>query len=167
MQFTHEASATVDGPPHLVLADWSDVSRLPRILSHVRATAIGDADDLGRMVIMLDGSHIEFAAQRTMCDRETICWQNLGHDDFEYILTVAVHPADHGGSHVHVNCCYDPPGFLTDILETLGFSRTFQRGLEADLQGYSECFHKHPCGLLSLPPDGAPGRALRALGIAE
>jgi uncharacterized membrane protein len=166
MQFTHEASATVDAPPHLVLADWSDVGRLPCILTHIRAIAPGEAEDLGRLVIMLDGSHIEFAAQRTMCDRETICWQNLGHEDFEYILTVQVRPVEHG-AHVHINCCYDPPGFLTDILETLGFSRTFQRILEADLRRYAECFHKHPCGLLSLPPGGAPGKALKALGITE
>lgn len=164
MQFTHETTATVDGPPHVVTADWSDVSRLPRILTHVRATVAGDAEDLGRMVIMLDGSHIEFAAQRTMCDRETICWQNLGHADFEYILTVSVRPSGRG-SIVHVNCCYDPPGMLTDILERLGFSHTFQRDLEADLKRYASAFQSHPGTLISLPPDGAPGNALRALGI--
>lgn len=166
MQFTHEASATVDGPPHMVLEDWADVSRLPCLLSHVRATAAGDAADIGRMVIMLDGSHIEFAAQRTMCDRETVCWQNLGHDEFDYILTVGLRPVEKG-THITVHCCYDPPGFLTDLLEKLGFSRIFQRDLDGDLRRYAESFQKHPCGLLSLPPDGAPGKALRALGIAE
>jgi uncharacterized membrane protein len=163
--FTHESTVTVHGNSHTALSQWSDISCLPQILTHVRATARGEHDDLGRMVIMLDGSHLEFAAQRTMFDRETICWQNLG-EDFEYILTIAVHPVLHGTS-VSVNCSYNPPGFLTELLEKLGFSRTFQHDLERDLKQYAETFHKHPFGLMSLPPDGAPGTALRALGMSE
>ena len=165
MQFNHEATVTVDGPTQAVLNQWSDITCLPQILSHIRATARGEVDDIGRMVIVLDVRHLEFAAQRTMCDRETICWQNLGHD-FEYVLTVSAH-ATQDGTLVRVNCCYDPPGILTDLLETLGFSQTFQRQFEQDLKTYGETFHRQPYAALSLPPDGAPGKALRALGITE
>jgi uncharacterized membrane protein len=166
LQFTHEITVTVDGPAHSVLADWSDVTCLPQILTHVRATARADAPDLGRIIIMLDGSHIEFAAQRTMCDSETICWQNLGNE-FEYVLTMSVHAEGHG-SRITVNCCYDPPGFLTDVIERFGFSTSFEDQLGSDLKRYAETFHRFPHGhLASIPGGGAPGRALRAIGITD
>ncbi|MGO8670056.1 MAG: hypothetical protein ACLQVD_01605 [Capsulimonadaceae bacterium] len=161
MQFTHESAIVVPGAVDLVHADWSDITCLPQILTHVRATAVGDSDDLGRMVILLDGNHIEFDVQRTMCDSSIICWQNLG-TEVDYILTVSLSPADQD-ARVVVNCTYDPHGILPDILETLGLSHTFQHDLENDLKRYADV----RAGAQSCPPSGvAPGIALHTLGMA-
>ena len=136
MQFSHEATVTVDAPLCDVWAHWMDIYRLPRYLSHLRATAPSETDeDLARLVIVLDGRHIEFAAQRTMCHDDTICWQSLG-PTFLYLLTVSLAPT-RDGTHVTLHVAYDPPGFLPDIAESLGLSRTFRRTLESDLHLYA------------------------------
>lgn len=137
MQFTHEASVTVEAPARDVRRHWDDVHHLPRYLTHLRATAPGDDDDLARLVIVLDGRHIEFAAQRTVCADETLCWQSLG-PTFLYVLTVTIEQAKSGGTRVHINVAYDPPGFLPDIAESLGLAKTFRRTLENDLRRYAK-----------------------------
>lgn len=136
MQFTHEATVTVDAPAHDVRRHWQDVHHLPRYLTHLRATAPSDDEDLARLVIILDGRHIEFAAQRTMCADETICWQSIG-PTFLYVLTVTIEAARSGGTRVHVNVAYDPPGFLPDIAESLGVAKSFRRTLQDDLRRYA------------------------------
>jgi uncharacterized membrane protein len=141
MQFSHETSVTVDACAREVWEHWLDIHRLPRYLSHVRATAPSDGDDdLARLVIILDGRHIEFAAQRTMCSDDTLCWQSLG-PTFLYLLTVSLTPT-HGGTQVTVTVAYDPPGFLPDIAESLGLSRSFRRTFETDLRRYAKSLQR-------------------------
>ncbi len=138
MRFSHEATVTVDAPLHEVRAHWADIHRLPHHLSHLRATAPSDTDDdLARLVIVLDGRHLEFAAQRTMCDDDTLCWQSLG-PAFLYLLTVGMTPAGDDGTQVTLHVAYDPPGFLPDIAESLGLSKGFRRTLESDLKRYAK-----------------------------
>ncbi len=136
MQFTHEAQISVEAPCGDVWDDWSQVHHLPQFLSHLRGTAAGDEPDLARLVIALDGRHLEFAAQRTMCDRETVCWQSLG-PNFLYVLTVCVSACRDGKTAVSVVVAYDPPGFLPDIAESLGRSKVFRAALEDDLRRYA------------------------------
>ncbi len=135
MQFTHEACVTVQASARSVYHHWTEASELPRHLSHIRAVAAGDAEDLARLVIVLEGRHLEFAAQRTMCDDDTICWQSLG-EVFLYVLTVSIKPTS-DGTIVTVTTAYDPPGFLPDLLETMGLGKVFQRVLDADLNRYA------------------------------
>lgn len=139
MEFTHESTVVVDAPISAVYADWTSAGTLPHILSHVRATCQSDADDLARLVIMLDGHHIEFAAQRTMCCESSVCWQSLG-DDFYYVLCVCFEADDYGRTKLTAHVTYDPPGFLPDIFETLGLARVFRRGLDEDMKRYGGCF---------------------------
>ncbi len=143
MQFTHEAAIVMDASPRDVYSHWADIRALPQRLSHLRATATTpDADDIARLVIVLDGRHIEFSAQRTMCDDHTLCWQSLG-DHFLYLLTIALAPHDDGQTYVTVTVAYDPPGFLPDIAESLGRRKLFKRALDADLRRYAD-FCRHP-----------------------
>ena len=137
MQFTHEVTFTVASPWQEVWGDWADIHALPRFLSHVRATAPGNGDDLARLVILLDGHHVEFAAQRTMCAEQTLCWQSLG-ELFLYVLTLRVETTCEGGTQLAVTVAYDPPGFLPDIAEALGRSRVFKQTLENDLRRYAQ-----------------------------
>lgn len=139
MQFSHEAQVSVDAPRGDVWEDWSDVHHLPKFLSHLRGTAAGSEADLARLVIALDGRHLEFAAQRTMCESETVCWQSLG-PNFLYVLTVCVSPCRGNKTSVTVMVAYDPPGFLPDIAESLGRSKVFRTALEDDLRRYA---HSH------------------------
>ena len=149
MQFSHEASVTVEAGLRDARAYWDDIHSLPRLLSHVRGTAPGDADDLARLVIVLDGRHIEFAVQRTMCSDDTICWQSLG-PTFLYLLSISIHPERGGGTRVTVNVAYDPPGFLPDIAESLGTSKVFRRALESDLRRYAQSLRRQEHGALAL-----------------
>ena len=87
MQFTHEVTLTADAPWRDVWAEWNDVRALPRLLSHVRAAAPGDHEDLARLVIALEGRHLEFAVERTMCADRTLCWQSVGAL-FLYVLSL-------------------------------------------------------------------------------
>ncbi len=136
MQFTHEAQISVDAPCKDVWEDWSNVHHLPQFLTHLRGTAVGSEADLARLVIALDGRHLEFAAQRTLCEGETVCWQSLG-PSFLYVLTVCVAPCVDGKTAVTVVVAYDPPGFLPDIAEALGRSKVFRAALEDDLRNYA------------------------------
>ncbi len=136
MQFTHEAQISVEAPCGDVWEDWSNVHHLPQFLSHLRGTAKGPEADLARLVIALDGRHLEFAAQRTMCESETLCWQSLG-PSFLYVLTVTVSPCQGNKTSVTVMVAYDPPGFLPDIAESLGRSKVFRAALEDDLRRYA------------------------------
>jgi len=149
MQFSHEASVTVEASLRDARAHWGDVHGLPRLLSHVRGTAPGDTDDLARLVIVLDGRHIEFAVERTMCSDDTLCWQSLG-PTFIYLLSISVQPERGGGTRVTVNVAYDPPGFLPDIAESLGTSKLFRRALEADLRRYAQSLRRQERGALAL-----------------
>jgi len=137
MRIAHEASIAVAAPVPKVWAHWSEITRLPLLLSHLRATALDDCADLARLVIVLDGRHIEFAAQQTMKTDETICWQSLG-DTFLYVLSVSVRADSAEQSALTVNVAYDPPGFLPDIAESLGTRRTFRKTLDRDLKRYAE-----------------------------
>jgi len=139
MQFTHEAQISVEAPCGDVWDDWSSVHHLPQFLSHLRGTAVGPEDDLARLVIALDGRHLEFAAQRTMCESETVCWQSLG-PSFLYVLTVCVAPCHDGKTAITVVVAYDPPGFLPDIAESLGRSKVFRAALEDDLRRYARAY---------------------------
>ena len=136
MQFTHEVALTLASPPHAVWNDWADIHALPRLLSHVRATAAGEGDDTARLVIVLDGHHVEFAAERTMCAAQTLCWQSSG-DLFLYVLNLRLETASEGQTEFILTIAYDPPGFLPDIAESLGRSRKFRQTLEADLLRYA------------------------------
>ncbi|MDQ2687355.1 MAG: SRPBCC family protein [Armatimonadota bacterium] len=149
MQFSHEASVTVDAGLRDARAHWDDIHSLPRLLSHLRGTAPGDTDDLARLVIVLDGRHIEFAVERTMCSDDTICWQSMG-PTFIYLLSLAFHPERGGGTRVTVNVAYDPPGFLPDIAETFGTSKLFRRALESDLRRYAQSLRRQERGALVL-----------------
>ena len=136
MQFTHQATQTVDAPWRDVWAEWNDLQALPRLLSHVRAAAPGGHEDLARLTILLEGRHLEFAAERTMCADRTLCWQSLG-EMFLYVLSLRLEPPKKGsGVMLTLSVAYDPPGFLPDIAESLGLSRRFGRELDADLRRY-------------------------------
>lgn len=149
MQFTHEARAVVSLPVRDVWAHWSDVQRFPRYLSHLRGTAASESEeDIVRLVIILDGRHIEFAAQRTMCDDYTICWQSLG-PTFLYVLSISL-ASTSDGTEVNITVAYDPPGFLPDIAESLGFSRSFKQILETDLHRYANSFRHGEYGVLAM-----------------
>lgn len=137
MQFTHEIARHAPAGWEALWADWNDVSALPRRLSHVRAVACAESEDLARFVIFLDGRHREFAVQRTMCGDRTLCWQSLG-EVFLYVLTLRLEPSGDGATVMTLTVAYDPPGFLPDIAETLGLSRRFRQVLEADLHRYVE-----------------------------
>jgi uncharacterized membrane protein len=136
MQFTHEVCVTVNAPLQEIWPHWADIHYLPRTLSHLRAAALSDEDDLARLIIILDGRHIEFAAQKTMYAGNTICWQSVG-PTFLYVLTVTFAPVRGGGMELRVNVAYDPPGFLPDIAESLGVAKSFRRTLDADLKTYA------------------------------
>ncbi len=136
MQFTHEVALPVRAPWREIWAEWNDVRALPRLLSHVSAAAPGGHEDLAEFAIGLEGRHIEFAAERTMCVDQTLCWQSTG-SLFLYVLSLRLDALpDGGGVTLTVTVAYDPPGFLPDIAESLGFSRRFKRDLEADLRRY-------------------------------
>ena len=135
MQFTHEVRTTVPlAPPH-AQAHWTEADHLPHCVSHVRAALRDTADDLARIVIMLDGRLIEFAAQRTMCAEHTVCWQSLG-PSFLWVLTAQFAPHEMG-TELTVTVAYDPPGFLPDVAEAIGTRKVFRRALEADLKRYA------------------------------
>lgn len=148
MQFTHEVTVMVEASARDVWAHWADVSRLPRLLSHLRATAPGDAEDLARLVIVLDGRHIEFAAERTMCEDHTLCWQSLGAT-FLYVLSADIQPT-RDGTQLTIHVAYDPPGFLPDIAQSLGLTRAFRRTLEADLARYAKTVRRPEQSTLAL-----------------
>ena len=140
MEFNYEATAIVDAPPSVVFSDWASAVKLPHLLTHVRATAQADADDLARLVVMIDGHHVEFAAERTMCCESSICWQSLG-EEFYYVLSLTIEKIDMGRCTITAHVTYDPPGFLYDLFETLGLSRGLGNCLAEDLSRYGASFH--------------------------
>lgn len=135
MQFTHEVTLTVLAPWRDIWAEWNDVRALPRLLSHVRAAAPDDHEDLAHLVICLEGRHLEFSVERTMCADCTLCWQSVGAL-FLYVLSLRLDTLSKGGVTLTLTVAYDPPGFLPDIAESLGLSRKFGRELDADLRRY-------------------------------
>ena len=136
MQFTHEITLTADAPWRTVWAEWNTVHRLPKLLSHVCDARPGDAEDMAYFTVLLEGRQVEFAAQRTMCADQTLCWQSLG-SLFLYVLSLRLEKPKHGsGIALTLTVAYDPPGFLPDIAETLGLSRRFKHELEADFRRY-------------------------------
>jgi uncharacterized membrane protein len=137
MQFTHERSINLDASRRQVRAHWEGADALAGRLSHIRSVAPGPADDLAHFVICLDGRHFEFAAQRTMSDDETFCWQSQG-TEFLYVLCVTLMPAGGDRTRLTVTVAYDPPGFLADIGESFGLGRLFDNTLETDLHRYAE-----------------------------
>ena len=136
MQFTHEVTATHASPSEAVWEDWASIHALPRFMSHVRAVAAGEGEDTARLVILLDGSYVEFAVERTMCASQTLCWQSLG-ETFLYVLSLRLETASERETEIILSVAYDPPGFLPDIAESLGRGRKFKQTLEADLQRYA------------------------------
>ncbi len=135
MQFTHEVTLTADAPWRTIWAEWNSVHRLPALLTHLCAAELID-DDTAHLTILLEGRQIEFAAERTMCADQTLCWQSLG-SLFLYVLSLRLEkPKKGSGIELTLTVAYDPPGFLPDIAETLGLSRRFQRELEADFRRY-------------------------------
>lgn len=150
MQFTHEVTLTVHAPWRDIWAEWNDIHALPRLLSHVSAAAPGDDEDLAHLVIHLEGRHLEFAAERTMCADRTLCWQSLG-EIFLYVLSLRLAaPKKGGGVELTLSVAYDPPGFLPDIAESLGRSRKFKRELEADLRRYAHALESNCVAELTL-----------------
>ena len=135
MQITHEVCREADAPWREIWREWADCTALPRFLSHVRAAAPGGHEDLARLTILLDGRYLEFAAERTMCADQTLCWQSQG-ELFLYVLSLRLEAARAGGTLLTLSVAYDPPGFLPDIAESLGLSRRFAHALEADLARY-------------------------------
>ncbi len=136
MQFTHEVSMTAGAPWRDIWAEWNDVRALPRLLSHVRAAEPNGHEDLARLIICLEGRHLEFAVERTMCADNTLCWQSVGAW-FLYVLSLRLDTLPNGGGvTLTVTVAYDPPGFLPDIAESLGLSRKFGHELNADLRRY-------------------------------
>ena len=146
MHFTHEHAVIVSESPSTVCSDWMDVATLPEALTHIRATARSEDDDMARLVIRLDGRHVEFPVQRTMCTQNTICWQSLG-DSFLYVLTIMIEkePKTGEGSHVTINVSYDPPGLLPDVIETLSHNKIFKHEFELDMKRYAERFLPPRC----------------------
>jgi len=143
LEFIHEVPVAVPAAAHAVIADFADVGALPKIFSHIRATAAGDADDLARMIIILDGHHLEFAAQRTSASNDEVCWQSLV-DDLYYVLCITARPKSSEHCAVQVCISYDPPGFINDICETFGRKHAFRRKLEDDLRRYAQSFAVAP-----------------------
>lgn len=135
MQFTHEVTLTALAPWRDIWAEWNDVRALPRLLSHIRAAAPDDHEDLAHLVICLEGRHLEFSVERTMCADRTLCWQSVGAL-FLYVLSLRLDTLPKGGVTLTLTVAYDPPGFLPDIAESLGLSRKFGRELDADLRRY-------------------------------
>ena len=122
MQFTHEITLTADAPWRTVWAEWNTVHRLPHLLSHISAAVPGD-EDTAHFTVLLEGRQVEFAAQRTMCADQTLCWQSLG-SLFLYVLSLRLEKPQRGpGIDLTLTIAYDPPGFLPDIAESLGLSR--------------------------------------------
>ena len=142
MQFTHEVCRAAEVPWRDVWQEWTEVSCLPRLLTHVRGAVAGAHEDLARLTILLDGRYVEFAAERTMCADQTLCWQSQG-ELFFYVLSLRVETARDGQTLLTLSVAYDPPGFLPDIAETLGRSRRFARTLEADLDRYVQMLHQN------------------------
>jgi uncharacterized membrane protein len=150
MQFTHEVTLTVDAPWRDVWREWNDVRLLPRLLSHIRAADPGEHEDLARLVIHLEGRHLEFAVERTMCADRTLCWQSLG-ELFMYVLSLRLDtPTSGSGILLTLSVAYDPPGFLPDIAESLGLSRKFGRELEADFRRYAHALQSNCLAELTL-----------------
>jgi uncharacterized membrane protein len=136
MQFTHEVTLTASAPWRDIWAEWNDIRALPRLLSHVRAAVPDDHEDCAHLVICLEGRHLEFAVERTMCADRTLCWQSIGAL-FLYVLSLRLDTLPHGGGvTLTLTVAYDPPGFLPDVAESLGLSRKFGRELDADLRRY-------------------------------
>ena len=136
MQFTHEITLTAGVPWRTVWAEWNSVSRLPHLLSHICAARSTDAEDMACFTVLLEGRQVEFAAQLTMCADHTLCWQSVG-PLFLYVLSLRLEKPQRGlGIEMTLTVAYDPPGFLPDVAETLGFSRRFGRELEADFRRY-------------------------------
>ncbi len=135
MQYTHEITLTADAPWRTVWAEWNTVSRLPHLLSHI-CNAESMDDDMACFTVLLEGRKVQFAAQRTMCADQTLCWQSVG-SLFLYVLSLHLEkPKKSGGITLTLTVAYDPPGFLPDIAESLGLSRRFKRELEADFKRY-------------------------------
>ncbi len=135
MQFTHEITLTADAPWRTVWAEWTTVDRLPHLLSHVCDTRAID-DDRAGFTVLLEGRKVGFAAERTMCAGQTLCWQSVG-SLFLYVLSLRLEkPKKGNGMELTLTVAYDPPGFLPDIAEALGFSRRFKHELEADFERY-------------------------------
>lgn len=135
MQFTHEVTLTADAPWRTVWAEWNTVDRLPRLLSHLCDAEPVD-DDRTCFTVLLEGRKVEFAAERTMCADQTLCWQSVG-SRFLYVLSLHLEkPKKGSGIILTLTVAYDPPGFLPDIAESLGLSRRFKHELEADFKRY-------------------------------
>jgi len=139
MQFTHEITLTANAPWRTVWAEWNTVDRLPHLLSHVCDAEPMDTeekDDMACFTVLLEGRKVQFAAERTMCADQTLCWQSVG-SLFLYVLSLHLEkPKKGSGIVLTLTVAYDPPGFLPDIAETLGFSRRFKHELEADFKRY-------------------------------
>jgi uncharacterized membrane protein len=71
-----------------------------------------------------------------MCTDRTVCWQSVG-PTFLYVLTVAMRPASERATALTVTIAYDPPGFLPDIVESMGLKKQFKNLLEADMRRYA------------------------------
>jgi uncharacterized membrane protein len=150
MQFTHEVTLTALVPWRDIWAEWNDVRALPRLLSHVRAAAPDDHEDLARLVICLEGRELEFTVERTMCADRTLCWQSVGAL-FLYVLSLRLGTLPSGGGvTLTLTVAYDPPGFLPDIAESLGLSRKFGRELDADLRRYVHALESNCLANLAL-----------------
>jgi len=150
MQFTHEVTLTALVPWRDIWAEWNDVRALPRLLSHVRAAAPDDHEDLARLVICLEGRELEFTVERTMCADRTLCWQSVGAL-FLYVLSLRLDTLPNGGGvTLTLTVAYDPPGFLPDIAESLGLSRKFGRELDADLRRYVHALESNCLASLAL-----------------
>ncbi|MGI4788098.1 MAG: hypothetical protein ACRYFS_04530 [Janthinobacterium lividum] len=136
MQYTHEVTLTVEAPWRSIWAEWNTIHRLPHLLSHICATEPIDSEDMAHFTILLEGRQVEFAAQRTMCADQTLCWQSCG-SLFLYVLSLRLEkPKRSSGIELTLSVAYDPPGFLPDIAESLGLSRRFKHELESDFHRY-------------------------------
>lgn len=156
MQFTHVTNCCVPVPPGEILAQWTAAESLPRHLTHIRAIAAGESGDVARAVIILEGRHIEFVVQRTMCGSDSVCWQSLG-DNFLYVLTVDARRNASDETAVQFTVAYDPPGFLPDVLETCGRGRHFKQAFEQDIA----CFKEAMLGLNTRLPLVEPKSAVQ------
>jgi uncharacterized membrane protein len=106
-----EKSIVVDAPVERVFAYWRDLENLPNWMSHVREVRSLGGDRYHWVVDGPAGAPVEWDAELlNYAENREMTWHSVGDSQVEHVGRVRFEEAPEGGTRIHVQMRYTPPG---------------------------------------------------------
>jgi uncharacterized membrane protein len=164
-----EKSVTIAQPPDAVYAEWQDVERLPRYMSHVKSvthTADGRTHWVAKAPL---GKTVEWDAE-VMHDRDNhiIAWRSVGEADVSHVGSVRFDAAPGGrGTELQVTLEYNPPGGVLGATVAKLFGEEPGQQIADDLRRFKQYMETGEFPTTAGQPRGMSQHSLMDAGLEK